>query len=166
MYHCSAPSLVRQMVAVKCSQTSGGISSPGYKLNNGRPCPPCLGPKITHTHTHRPRHPPFSTHYVRPQRERVQCRARCQPVEWQSIQCGNAGQGSCDVFSCNLIIETPWENRGGKGCSEHKKGFTGKDINVKSQINDRKCLKKMLFVYLHKFFWHEHVQGKRGTANA
>lgn len=74
--HRFTPSFVRQIVAVKCSQTSGGISSPGYKLNNSTPCLPYLGPEHSHTHTHTqwPRHPPFSTYYVRPQRERVQCR--------------------------------------------------------------------------------------------
>lgn len=48
--HRFTPSTVRQMVAVKCSQTSGGISSPGYKLNNSEPCLPFLGHKNTHTH--------------------------------------------------------------------------------------------------------------------
>lgn len=49
--HRFTPSTVRQMVAVKCSQTSGGISSPGYKLNNSEPCLPFLGHKNTHIHT-------------------------------------------------------------------------------------------------------------------
>lgn len=50
--HRFTPSFVRQIVAVKCSQTSGGISSPGSKLNNNTPCLPYLGPEHTHTHAH------------------------------------------------------------------------------------------------------------------
>lgn len=46
--HHSTESFVRQMVAVQCSKTSGGISYPGYKLNNSRPCLPSF--RLTHTH--------------------------------------------------------------------------------------------------------------------
>lgn len=92
--HRSAPSFVRQMVAVQCSQTSGGISSPGYKLKQWQALsspPQSLEPENTL------RRPPFSTHYVRAQRERVQL-GRCQPGEWWSFQCAEGGQGSGDVF--------------------------------------------------------------------
>lgn len=35
------------MTGEQSSQTSKGISCPGQKLNNGRPCMPCLGPANT-----------------------------------------------------------------------------------------------------------------------
>lgn len=50
--HHFTPLFVKQMVAMQCSQTSEGISSQGYKLNNSRPCLPFVGPENTHARTH------------------------------------------------------------------------------------------------------------------
>lgn len=46
------PSFLTRSVAVKCGQTSGGISSLGHRLNNSTPCLPYCGAlKYTGTHT-------------------------------------------------------------------------------------------------------------------
>lgn len=57
-------SFLRWIEATKCSQTSGGISSTGYTLNNSTPCLSYWGRAIhicAHARTHAKglRHPPF-----------------------------------------------------------------------------------------------------------
>lgn len=50
--HCFTPSVLRWIEAIKCSQTSGGISSTGCTLNNSTPCLSYSGRAIcAHTHT-------------------------------------------------------------------------------------------------------------------